>query len=202
MKQMNFWNKARNKFNTQQLANTLADKEDRTFLRGGVTKNAYANNNTQEPYAEYKYTRSYRADNDGDTSGGQQASLTEGLDTMNSVKGFVGKFGGGSGAGAGSGSGSGGGTPWGAIAGVAREGYDTIMDKDGTEYSDLEQSTIYPVQGAAIGSQFGPWGAAGGALYGLGYSFKDDIGLKDNDWLTTVLFPIGMGDEHQGLIQL
>lgn len=204
MRQMSFWNKNKNKFDTQQLANTLAQKEDRTFLRGGVTKNDYANNNVQEPYTEYKYTSfNYNNDNN-DTSGGQQMSLSEGLGTMNKIKGFAGKFGGGSGAGAGSGagSGSGGGTPWGAIAGVAREGYDTIMDKDATEYSDLEQSVIYPTQGAAIGSQFGPWGALGGALYGLGYSFKDDLGLKDNDWKTTLLFPIGMGDEHQGLIQL
>ena len=36
----------------------------------------------------------------------------------------------------------------------------------------------------------------------LGYSFKDDLGLDDNDFLTTMLFPIGMGDEHNGIIQL
>ena len=58
------------------------------------------------------------------------------------------------------------------------------------------------MQGAATGSMFGPWGALGGALYGLGYSFKDDIGLDDNNWLTTLLFPIGMGDEHQGIISV
>lgn len=107
--------------------------------------------------------------------------------------GGFGSFGGGSG---------GGGTPWGLIGKTAKTGYNFISDKDDSEYSDLEQSTIYPLQGASVGAQFGPWGAAGGAAYGLGYSFKDDIGLKDNDWLTTVLFPIGMGDEHQGLIQV
>ena len=45
-----------------------------------------------------------------------------------------------------------------------------------------------------MGASFGPWGALGGALYGLGYSFKDDLGLKDSNFLTQMLFPIGMGD--------
>lgn len=101
------------------------------------------------------------------------------------------------------GGGSGGGMPWGLIAKTAKSGYNLATDKDDSEYSDLEQTMIYPVQGAAIGGSYGGgWGALGGALYGLGYSFKDDVGLKDNDWLTTVLFPIGMGDEHEGIIQL
>ena len=43
-------------------------------------------------------------------------------------------------------------------------------------------------------AQFGPWGTLDGALYGLGYSFKDDLGLKDSNFLTQMLFPIGMGD--------
>lgn len=91
----------------------------------------------------------------------------------------------------GNGSGS---TPWGAIAGVAKNGYNLITDKSPDEYSDFEQTMIYPIQGAATGSMFGPWGAAGGALYGLGYSFKDDLGLEDDNILTNLLFPIGMGD--------
>lgn len=98
--------------------------------------------------------------------------------------------------------GGGGGTPWGLIGKVAKGGYNLGTGQDDTEYSDLEEGIIYPLQGASTGAQFGPWGALGGALYGLGYGFKDDVGLKDNDWLTTILFPIGMGDEHQGLIQL
>ena len=85
-------------------------------------------------------------------------------------------------------------TPWSAIAGAGKNLYNFISDKNPSEYSDTEQSVIYPLQGAAAGSQFGPWGAVGGALYGLGYSFKDDLGLKDNNFLTQVLFPIGMGD--------
>lgn len=89
---------------------------------------------------------------------------------------------------------SGGGTPWGAIAGAGKNLYNAITDKSPSEYSDTEQSIIYPLQGAATGAQFGPWGAAGGALYGLGYSFKDDLGLKDSNFFTKLLFPIGMGD--------
>lgn len=92
------------------------------------------------------------------------------------------------------GSGGGSSVPWGAIAGIAKQGYNKISGHDDEEYSDVEESVIYPLQGAAIGSSFGPWGAAGGALYGLGYSFKDDLGLKDSNFLTQVLFPIGMGD--------
>ena len=56
------------------------------------------------------------------------------------------------------------------------------------------QPLIYPLQGATKGAQFGPWGALGGALYGLGYSFKDDLGLKDSNFLTQILFPLDMGD--------
>lgn len=100
------------------------------------------------------------------------------------------------------GGGSGGGAPWGAIAGFAKQGYNGLTGKTDADYSDTEQTVAYPLQGAAMGSSFGPWGALGGALYGLGYSFKDDIGLKDNDLLTDVFFPIGMGDEHQGLIRI
>ena len=185
MKQLNFVNNIRNKINTKSLANALAEKEDRTFLKGGVEKNDY-NNNTYEPYTENRYTGF--GDN---TNNNNKLSFSQGVGLAKDIKGYTG-----------GGSSSGGGSPWGAIAGVARQGYDTIMDKDGSEYSDLEQSTIYPLQGAATGSALGPWGALGGALYGLGYSFKDDLGLEDNDLLTELIFPIGMGDEHQGLISL
>lgn len=92
------------------------------------------------------------------------------------------------------GSGGGSSVPWAAIAKIAKEGYNGISGHDDEEYSDVEESVIYPLQGAAMGSMFGPWGAAGGALYGLGYSFKDDLGMKDSNFLTQMLFPIGMGD--------
>lgn len=92
------------------------------------------------------------------------------------------------------GSGGGSSVPWAMIAKVAKEGYNGISGHDDEEYSDVEESVIYPLQGAAMGSMFGPWGAAGGALYGLGYSFKDDLGMKDSNFLTQMLFPIGMGD--------
>lgn len=92
------------------------------------------------------------------------------------------------------GSGGGSSVPWALIGKVAKEGYNGISGHDDEEYSDVEESIIYPLQGASMGAQFGPWGAAGGALYGLGYSFKDDLGMKDSNFLTQVLFPIGMGD--------
>lgn len=99
-----------------------------------------------------------------------------------------------------SGGGGFGGTPLGVIGGIGKQGYNLFSGKGDGDYSDVEQSTIYPLQGASMGAQFGPWGALGGALYGLGYSFKDDLGLKDNNFLTDIIFPIGMGDEHQGLL--
>ena len=99
--------------------------------------------------------------------------------------GFLSNFKGGS---------SGGSVPWAVIGGLARGGYNSISGKDDEDYSDLEEAIIYPLQGASMGASFGPWGALGGALYGLGYSFKDDLGLKDSNFLTQLLFPIGMGD--------
>lgn len=91
-------------------------------------------------------------------------------------------------------SGSGGGTPWALIGALAKTGYNKLSNKTDKDYSDTEESVIYPLQGASMGAQFGPWGAAGGALYGLGYSFKDDMGLKNSNFLTQMLYPIDMGD--------
>lgn len=85
-------------------------------------------------------------------------------------------------------------TPWGAIGSVAKGGYNAITGHNDSNYSDLEESIVYPLQGASKGAMFGPWGALGGLLYGLGYSFKDDIGLKDSNFLTQMLFPLDMGD--------
>ena len=123
-------------------------------------------------------------------TGGSGSAIT---DTINSSMssgsgsngGFLSKFKGGS---------SGGGVPWAMIGSLAKGGYNSISGKDDKDYSDTEESVIYPLQGASMGASFGPWGALAGALYGLGYSFKDDLGLKDSNFLTQLLFPIGMGD--------
>lgn len=100
----------------------------------------------------------------------------------------------GSASGASSASSAGSSVPWALIGKVAKTGYNKISGHDDKEYSDVEESVIYPLQGASIGSMFGPWGALGGALYGLGYSFKDDLGMKDSNFLTQITYPIGMGD--------
>ena len=123
-------------------------------------------------------------------TGGSGSAITDAInDSVSSGSGsngsFLSKFKGGS---------SGGGVPWAMIGGLAKGGYNSISGKDDKDYSDTEESVIYPLQGASMGAQFGPWGAAAGALYGLGYSFKDDLGLKDSNFLTQMLFPIGMGD--------
>ena len=123
-------------------------------------------------------------------AGGSGSAITDAINSnMTSGSGsngsFLSKFKGGS---------SGGGVPWAMIGGLAKGGYNSISGKDDKDYSDTEESIIYPLQGASMGAQFGPWGALGGALYGLGYSFKDDLGLKDSNFLTQMLFPIGMGD--------
>lgn len=123
-------------------------------------------------------------------TGGSGSAITDAINSSmssgsGSSGGFLSKFKGGS---------SGGGVPWAMIGGLAKGGYNSISGKDDKDYSDTEESIIYPLQGASMGAQFGPWGALGGALYGLGYSFKDDLGLKDSNFLTQMLFPIGMGD--------
>lgn len=124
-------------------------------------------------------------------TGGSGSAITDAINSSmssgsgSSSNGFLSKFKGGS---------SGGGVPWAMIGGLAKGGYNSISGKDDKDYSDTEESIIYPLQGASMGAQFGPWGALGGALYGLGYSFKDDLGLKDSNFLTQLLFPIGMGD--------
>lgn len=122
-------------------------------------------------------------------TGGSGSAITDAINSnmssSNSNGSFLSKFKGGS---------SGGGIPWAMIGGLAKGGYNSISGKDDKDYSDTEESVIYPLQGASMGAQFGPWGAAAGALYGLGYSFKDDLGLKDGNFLTQMLFPIGMGD--------
>ena len=89
-------------------------------------------------------------------------------------------------------------TPWGAIGSFGKSLYNNISGKSPKEYSDVEQSIIFPLQGAAMGSSFGPWGALAGGLYGLSHSFKDDvadkIGLSENNFLYKLWDPIGMGD--------
>ena len=89
-------------------------------------------------------------------------------------------------------------TPWGAIGAVGKQGYNLISGKDDKDYSDLEESIVYPLQGASMGASFGPWGALAGALYGLGYSFKDDtnklLGIKEGSFWDKLRHPIGMGD--------
>lgn len=98
--------------------------------------------------------------------------------------------------GSGGASSSGGGTPWALIGALGKAGYNGITGHDDKDYSDTEESIIYPLQGASMGAQWGPWGALGGALYGLGYSLKDDIGLKDSNFMTKALFPIDMGGDY------
>ena len=91
--------------------------------------------------------------------------------------------------------GSGGGTPWGAIGAFAKQGYNGITGHNDKNYSDVEQEIIYPLQGASMGSALGPWGALGGALYGLGYGFRDDLGfIKNNKWLDNIIFPIKLDE--------
>lgn len=83
-----------------------------------------------------------------------------------------------------------------AIANLAKSGYNVISDKEDKDYSDLEEGIIYPLQGASIGSMWGPYGALGGALYGLTYSLKDDLGFKDSNFLTKLKYPIDLGGDY------
>lgn len=171
---MNFYNPYRNKKNEQLLSDSLNNNTGKLY--GGVNYDNLRSNISD-----------YTNDNEEYTTRSNNPSLTGAFNNYQNIKGYMG------------GSSGGGGTPWGAIGTAAKSGYNSILGKNDADYSNMEQSIIYPLQGAAQGSALGPWGALGGALYGLGYSFKDDLGLKDNEWYTDLLFPIGMGDEHQGL---
>lgn len=91
---------------------------------------------------------------------------------------------------------SGGGTPWALVGVLGKSAYNGITGHDDKNYSDTEESIVYPLQGATIGASLGPVGAAIGGLYGLGYSLKDDIGLKDSNFMTKALFPIDMGGDY------
>lgn len=126
-------------------------------------------------------------------TGGSGSAITDAINSSissgsGSSGSFLSKFKGGS---------SGSSVPWAMIGGLAKGGYNSISGKDDKDYSDTEEAIIYPLQGASMGASYSggnPWGALGGALYGLAYSFKDDLGLKDSNFLTQMLFPIGMGD--------
>lgn len=128
-------------------------------------------------------------------AGGSGSAITDAINSnvggsaASNSGGFLSKFKGG---------GSGGGTPWALIGSLAKGGYNSISGKDDKDYSDVEESVIYPLQGASMGAQFGPWGALGGALYGLSYGFKDDtnkwVGIKDGSFWDKLRHPIGMGD--------
>ena len=127
-------------------------------------------------------------------TGGSGSAITDAINSSmssgsGSSGGFLSKFKGGS---------SGGGVPWAMIGSLAKGGYNSISGKDDKDYSDVEESVIYPLQGAAMGSSFGPWGALAGALYGLSYGLKDDtnkwVGIKEGSFWDKLRHPIGMGD--------
>ena len=128
-------------------------------------------------------------------TGGSGSAITDAINSsMSSGSGsssgsFLSKFNGGS---------YGGGVPWAMIGSLAKSVYNSISGKDDKDYSDTEESIIYPLQGASMGASFGPWGALAGALYGLGYSLKDDtnklVGIKEGSFWDKLRHPIGMGD--------
>ena len=220
---MRFYNKEKNQAKIDKLSNALAKRDTTPININSVGGSSYVSNSSKgddvvggatdfvnggmKLYNGLKqsglFNGSSGASTDGLSLGNYFGSGSSGSMTFDNIAGNTGSgsmtFDNVSGGGEG---GGGGGMPWGAIGAGAKMGYNTILGKDDTEYSDAEQSTIYPLQGASTMSRFGPWGALGGALYGLGYSFKDDIGLKDNDWLTDLIFPVGMGDGHQGFMQI
>lgn len=177
MRQPMFYNRDKNRYDSQLISSALNDRKDNNTLYGGVTYNTLKSN-----------IGDYLNNNQEYQNRSENPSLTGAIGTYKTIGGYMN-----------GGSGGSGGTPWGAIGSGAKTMYEAVSDKNPSDYSDMEQAIIYPLYGASQGSAAGPWGALGGALYGLGYSFKDDLGLEDNEWYTDLLFPIGMGDEHQGL---
>jgi hypothetical protein len=179
------WSKLENR-HLKNMANNNIYNNGYSSLYQSITNEAPAYGNT--------FGSSYSNDSDSLIQGvggfAKLANTFKGNGTTGSDGGgFWSNFGGGSSSGGGGGS-----VPWALIANTGKKGYNAIAKKDDKDYSDLEESIIYTAQGAGNGASFGPWGALGGALYGLGYSFKDDLGLKDSNFFTQLTFPIDMGD--------
>lgn len=77
---------------------------------------------------------------------------------------------------------------WGAIGGIGAGIYDNFIT--GNSESDVDETITDTLKGFSIGANFGPWGMLGGSLYGLGHSFKDDLGIDGGNTLGKILFPI------------
>lgn len=161
-------------------------KAAKTFSQG------FGSNNTSSVPTQYQFGNEGKSLFGGFNIGGSNAGAGT-LGTNPSATNTGGLFGGSSG-----GSGGGSSVPWALIGALAKGGYNKISGKDDKDYSDTEEGIIYPLQGAAMGSSFGPWGALGGALYGLSYGFKDDtnkwVGIKEGSFWDKLRHPIGMGD--------
>lgn len=171
--------------------------EDWSGSLGNIAKAAktlgqgFGSNNTSSVPTQYQFGNEGKSLFGGFNIGGSNAGAGT-LGTNTGTTNTGGLFGGSSGGS------SGGGTPWALIGALAKGGYNKISGKDDKDYSDTEEGIIYPLQGAAMGSSFGPWGALGGALYGLSYGFKDDtnkwVGIKEGSFWDKLRHPIGMGD--------
>lgn len=146
-------------------------------------------NTTQQPQTTTLYgsiANNNESNSSGSTNGWQQGANSLAQNGL----GALSKWGASNGSGAG-------GAGWAMGADMGKNLYNSLSGKTDKDYSDTEESIIYPLEGAAKGYSYGgPWGALGGAVYGLGYSLKDDLGLKDSNFFTKMLFPIDMGGDY------
>lgn len=185
----NLWDKLENRHRQ----NMFATNKSNSALFNAIKDETQENTN---PVKNTTTFGQYGANPDNNSSFGSSSIL-------NGINSFVNSGSSGAGASGGSGgSGAGGSVPWAAIGALAKGGYNSLTNQTDKDYSDTEESIIYPLQGASLGAQFGPWGAAGGALYGLGYSFKDDMGLKDSNFFTKMLYPIDLGGDYADWLSL
>lgn len=182
----NSWDKVENKHKQ----NMFALNNGQSALYNAIKDETQGNTN---PVKNTTTFGQYGANPENNSSFGSSSIL-------NGINSFVNS--GSSGSGTSGGSGAGGSVPWAAIGALAKSGYNSLTNQTDKDYSDTEESIVYPLQGASLGAQFGPWGAAGGALYGLGYSFKDDMGLKDSNFFTKMLYPIDLGGDYADWLSL
>lgn len=126
----------------RNLFDKLKNNNNTEKNNGLVQVNPVQNNMTQPQNTTlYGHLTSDNTVGGTDTTNNRMNSLQGAISNgVNAVSGFKG----------------GSGTPWGAIAGVGKNTYNFITDKTPSEYSDTEQSVIYPLLGAAMGSRFGP----------------------------------------------
>lgn len=162
-------------------SNGLFEDEKQNTLYGGITQNVSPVNKVQAQQTSFNAPVANAVNNEVNN---QETNKTAD-DILGLGQGAYNTYGNLAG---GSGSGGGGGMGWIGIGQSAANGMGKYADSgeakdigegffgfDSEEDSDVMQALKGSMNGAKMGSAFGPWGAVIGGVAGLGYSFLDDI---------------------------